>query len=129
MIRRCFGYEWIRYLGSGAICALVNNAVLIISDKAGIDYFGLLALSWGITGSIGYALRARLTWMGYSRFLAGVALGIPMTLACLVLFKSFLHLPMWQAAPATTVVMLFFNYISARLAILRAVVPRGVEPV
>ncbi len=123
--------EPLRYVGSAAICALVNNGLLIGADRAGIGYAGLLALSWGITGSLGYALHVRFTfrqavsWAGYGRFMLGVAMGIPLAFAFLALFKSGLHLPMWAAAPAMTAAMLVYNYAAARFAILRRLLPHS----
>lgn len=114
-----------RYLGSAVVTALVNNGVLIGADRAGFGYAGVLAWSWAITGSLGYLLHVRFTFRaahslgGYARFMFGVALGIPLAFAAIWAFKSGLGWPMWAAAPAATVVMVVYNYLAARLAILR----------
>jgi putative flippase GtrA len=113
-----------RYALSGAICAVVNNLVLIGADRLGLGYAGVLAASWGISGSLGYALHTRFTffaapsWMAYARFMAGVALGIPLAFVAIWCFRSGLNWPMWASAPSATIVMVAFNYFSARVAIL-----------
>ena len=118
-------HEPARYLGSAVVTALVNNVVLIGADRAGFGYAGVLAWSWAITGSLGYFLHVRFTFRaapalgGYLRFMFGLALGIPLAFAAIWVFKSGLGWPMWAAAPAATVAMVVYNYLAARLAILR----------
>jgi putative flippase GtrA len=114
-----------RYIASGVVCALVNNIILIGSHQLGLGYFGILAMSWAIGGSIGYALHSRLTFraaasmIGYVRFMTNVAMGVPLAFILLWLLLSALLWPMWAAAPASTILMFFFNYLGARIAILR----------
>ncbi len=130
MIARAVRTEPARYLGSAVVTALVNNLVLIAADRAGFGYVGVLGWSWAVTGTLGYALHLRFTfrappaWAGYARFMGGVALGIPLAFAAIWLFKSGLHWPMWAAAPAATVVMVGYNFLAARLAILRRLLGR-----
>ncbi|MBS0254995.1 MAG: GtrA family protein [Proteobacteria bacterium] len=131
MIETATSREPVRYLGSAVITALVNNAVLIAADRAGFGYAGVLAWSWAITGSLGYLLHVRYTFRatrslaGYARFMGGVALGIPLAFAAIWLFKSGLGWPMWAVAPAATLVMVIYNYLAARLAILRRLLRNG----
>jgi putative flippase GtrA len=124
MVRRIIRFEPARYTAVGAVMAAFNNLVFIFGDWAGLGYIGLMGLSWGLSGSVGYLLHSRYTfgashnWSAYGRFMGGIAMGIPLTLALLAALKSGLHLPMWIAAPVTTVGMFFYNYLSARLAIV-----------
>lgn len=113
-----------RYLSVGALVTVVNNLLLIGGDRAGLGYAALMALTWLVGGSLGYVLHARHTfrqrhgWAAYTRFMGGVALGVPLAWALLWLLHSVLALPMWLAAPLATVAMLAYNYAAARLAIL-----------
>lgn len=122
--RRLARFESARYLGVGACVAVLNNIVLIGGDRAGLGYGPLMALSWFVGGTTGYLLHARHTfrrahgWGAYARFMGGVALGVPLSLAMLAGLKSGLGLPMWVAAPANTLGMFAYNYFSARLAIV-----------
>lgn len=124
MIRLVIRFESTRYLISAGACALLNNVVLILGDRAGLSYPVLLALTWVLGGSLGYALHTRFTFdvspgLGaYARFMGGVALGVPTTALLLYFFGKLLMLPMWITAPTTTVIMVIYNYLNARLAIL-----------
>ncbi|MBW8784728.1 MAG: hypothetical protein JF593_08815 [Novosphingobium sp.] len=134
-MRRLTKREPARYLGVATACAVLNNVLLIAGDRAGLGYAGLMALLGLVSGTIAYLLHARITFAapltrgGYGRFMTGVLLAIPVAFACLAFFKSLLALPMWAAAPAATVAMFVFNYASARVAILRRLLPRRPEAV
>jgi putative flippase GtrA len=129
--RRLARFESMRYLGVGACVAGLNNIVLIAGDRAGLGYGPLMVISWLVGGTAGYLLHARHTfrrargWGPYARFMGGVSLGVPLAWAMLAGLKSGLGLPMWLAAPATTVGMLAYNYLSARLAIVWRAWRRG----
>lgn len=116
-----------RYLLNAAAVAVINNLVLILADGASLGYVPMIAFSWFVSGSLGYALHTRFTFRekavlsGYLRFMSGVAMGIPLAFAALYFFRSLLNLPMWSAAPAATVVMVIYNYLAARFAIRRRV--------
>jgi len=130
-IRALIDREPLRYLLCGGLCAVVNNIILIGGDGLGLHYALLTAISWALAGSLGYGLNARFTfrqpWRGraYLRFMGGVALGVPLSLALLALFVSLLRLPMWFAAPASTLLMMVYNYANARLAIMRRLLGKG----
>lgn len=134
-LRSTLDREPARYVGVGAACAVLNNVLLILGDHAGLGYPGLIVLLGLGSGTIAYLLHARITFAarfsrgGYVRYMTGVLLAVPVAFACLAFFKSLLALPMWAAAPAATVAMFVFNYASARVAILRRLLPRRAEPV
>lgn len=115
----------LRYAVNGAICALINNAILIVGDWLGGGHLFLVFLTWLVGGSAGFALHARVSFRaeagrtGYVQFMAGVALGMPVAYASILLLTVILHLPMTLAAPIATVVMILYNYVNARLAILK----------
>lgn len=112
-----------RYLIGGAICALLNNLILIIGDRLGFGYVPLTGLTFVITGTVGYHLHCWFTfrqigsWTGYLTFMVGLAFGVPVALLLLALLCSFAELPMWLAAPTLTVLMILYNYANARLCI------------
>ena len=114
-----------RYLVSGGLCAIANNILLIAGGRAGMNTFELTLLSFMMIGTVGYlahvlfTFRQSLTWRGYGRFMIGVALGIPVAYAVLTLLRDLLGLPMLIAAPTATVILLTYNFLSARLAIMR----------
>jgi len=119
------GRQPARYLVSGGICALANNALLIAGARAGLGIFELTLLSFLVIGTAGYVAHVHFTfrhapgWRSYARFMAGVALGIPAAYAVLALLCDGLRMSMLYAAPIATVALLVYNYLSARLAIMR----------
>ncbi len=123
-MRIAVGTEQQRYLVGGAVCAILNNVILIGGDAFGFGYGVLTFLTFLITGTVAYRLHCWFTfrevgrWTGYLQFMAGIALGVPVTLLLLALLCSLLGLPMWIAAPVLTVLMLLYNYANARLAIV-----------
>ncbi|HMI18415.1 MAG TPA: GtrA family protein [Sphingomonas sp.] len=122
------GRQPARYLISGGVCALANNALLIGGARAGLGILELTLLSFLVIGTAGYVAHVHFTfrqapgWRSYARFMAGVALGIPAAYAVLALLCDVLHVSMLAAAPIATVVLLVYNYLSARLAIMRRLV-------
>lgn len=117
--------QTVRYLTIGALCAAANNALLIAGARAGLGVLVLTLLSVMSIGSFAYVAHARFTfrqiasWRSYRRFMAGTALGVPVAYAVLALLYDILHLPMTIAAPTATIVLLVYNFLSARFAIMR----------
>lgn len=113
-----------RYATVGAVCALIHNLVMIGSDFAGLHYLPATLLSFAIVTPLGYALHCRYTFRRdhsterLLRFLAGVAVGYPISLALMVLFCSGLGLPVLVAAPLATIALFLFNYAAAHWAIV-----------
>jgi len=124
MIGRLTRFEPARYLMVGGSVALVNNIVLIGGDRLGLHYTPLIVATWAIGGTLGYLLHSHFTfraahgWAAYVRFMGGVALGTPIAWMMMAGLKSGMGLPMWIAAPAVTLGMVLYNYLSARAAIL-----------
>jgi len=119
------GRQPARYLVSGAFCAIANNGLLVAGADAGLSVLELTFLSFLVIGSAGYLAHVYFTfqqaasWRSYARFMAGVAFGIPIAYAILSLLCDGLRMPMVFAAPIATMVLLIYNFISARLAIMR----------
>ena len=119
------GRQPARYLISGGACALANNALLIAGARAGLATAELSLLSFAIIGTAGYGAHVHFTfrqkagWRSYARFMAGVALGVPVAFMLLLLLRDVMQVPMVLAAPIATIVLMAYNYISARLAIMR----------
>lgn len=114
-----------RYLTVGATCAVAHNAIMIGADFAGIHYFPATLLSAAVVTPLGYFLHCCFTFRqapslaGFLRFMAGIAVGYPLSLALMALFCSGLHWPVLVAAPLTTILLFLFNYASAHWAIVR----------
>lgn len=113
-----------RYATVGAACALTHNMIMIGSDLAGLHYLPATLLSFAVVTPMGYALHCHYTFRqsrsaaSFLRFVAGVAVGYPISLALMVLFCTGLGLPVFVAAPLATVALFVFNYASAHWAIM-----------
>jgi len=124
------GGEQQRYLIVGAICAVLNNVILIGGDWLGLNYVMLTGLTFVITATPVYWLHCWFTFRhggnlaGYLIFMSGCAIATPVALLLLAILHSLLGLPMWIAAPVTTVLMIIYNYCNARMAILRRMLGR-----
>src|SRR5438477_3084227 len=94
-----------RYLTVGVICAVTNNAVLILGDLAGGHYVPLTFACFAITTPLGYVLHASFTfrehysWRAFVRFAAGAATGFPISFVLMVILCSGFGLPVMIAAP------------------------------
>ena len=114
-----------RYVSVGVLCAITHNLIMIGADLAGLHYFPATLLSFAVVTPLGYSLHCRFTFRkahsldGFLRFMAGIAVGYPLSLALMVLFCSGLSLPVFVAAPLATVALFVFNYVSAHWAIVR----------
>ena len=114
----------IRYIGVALLSAVIGNAIMIGGDAAGVAYPVLVIVSWTVTGSLAYALHAMVTFQAeiasgsWLRFMAGNAMTVPAWMLIVGLGKV-LGWPMALSAPVATVVMFGYNYLNARLAILR----------
>lgn len=114
-----------RYLTVGALCALIHNLIMIGSDFAGVHYLPATLISFAVVTPLGYFLHCRFTFRrahsleGFLRFMAGIAVGYPLSLALMALFCSVMGLRVLIAAPLATGVLFVFNYLSAHWAIVR----------
>lgn len=119
----------LRYLAVGGSCALVNVAVLVVGEAAGLPLWGVIALSFGLVCAVGYALHAMVTfaaplaWGGFVRYVAAMAAGLPVSAALLWLFARALGWPMPIAASCATVATLALNFVASRWAVLRPTHP------
>jgi len=123
MPRYAPGLKQVRYMFVGGICALINNTVLIGGDWLGFGYVVLAVAGFSAASSTGYLLHSLFTfrrkpgWAGYFGFMGGAALGIPVSLFILTIFRSGLEWPMWIAAPGMTAVMIIYHYCNAVLMV------------
>lgn len=127
-MRRADSQRAVRYLVGGALCAILNNLILIAGSYLGFGYVGLAVAGYAITGTFGYVFqslitfRRQLRWSSYSLFMSGSLLGLIASIAILYVLCTLLSLPMWIAAPLLTGVMLIYNYISAKFSTMRRII-------
>lgn len=108
------------YLSIGALCALLNNVIMIGGDWLGFHYTMLNLLAFCIVNSLGYILHAHATFAttismgGYIRFMLGCANGFLLSMALFFLFCTIVQWPMAVASPLVTVLLLVYNVCIAR---------------
>lgn len=113
-----------RYFGGAVICALINNAILISGDAIGLPDLASVLVAWFVGGSVGYLWHCLVTFKQpliprfYGQFMIGMTIGIPLTWLSILFFRHVVGWPMTLSSPATTVVLVLYNYLNARLAIL-----------
>jgi hypothetical protein len=116
------------FFGGSVLCAAINNLILIVGDLLGLHYSLLLVVCHFTSSSLGYVYHCRVTFdqamhlNGYARFVAGIWLGLPVSLALIALMVDWLDLAMVIAAPGMTVIMFGYHYLVARLAINRRII-------
>jgi len=112
-----------RYALGGAICAVLNNVIMIGLDRVGVDYRISLLITFAITAPLGYIFHSAVTfqkarnWERLRRYSIGTLSGFFVSAALLFIFCTELRLPVAIAMPITTVLLFFYNYVLARWAI------------
>ncbi len=107
----------------GAVCLAINNVILIGGERLGVHYLPATLFCYVFVGGFAFVCHAKLTfrtmpsWRGYLRFQAAQATGAVLTLAMLFALRGLLDLPMWVAAPAATLAMFVYNFVSTRWAV------------
>jgi putative flippase GtrA len=115
--------QTVRYAALGIVCALGHCAVMIAGDFAGYSYVTMTVIAYFCVTPFAYLGHAACTFneeisvRGFLRFASGVALGFPLSFLSMAIFCSGLGMPVVIAAPATTVVLFLWNYVSAHWAI------------
>jgi putative flippase GtrA len=114
-----------RFLAVGGACALLHNVVMIAGDLVGWHYAASSVVSLVVVTAFGYWLHSRwtyrdaqLSWASFTRYAAAVSANFPLSLAGLFVFVDLLGIPVLVAAPATTVILLAFNYVANRWALM-----------
>jgi putative flippase GtrA len=112
-----------RYLVIGAVCAALNNVILICGDAAGLHYVASILLTFTLVLPASYLAHARwtfdvtLSWTAFGRFVLGSFASLFVASFTIWAFRGALFLPMIIAAPLATVTMTVYNYIMTRWAV------------
>jgi putative flippase GtrA len=113
-----------RYTIAGAICAVLNNLLIIGGDLLGISYVAMSVAAFVLVTTLGYLMHTRFTFReprsvrGLVRFSSGVATGFPLFILLMAILCTGLGMPVALATPLSTVVLYVWNYALAHWAIL-----------
>jgi putative flippase GtrA len=112
-----------RFLLFGALCAALNNALVIGLVGAGFGPFAASLLAFPPVLTLGFALHSRLTFetsmspAALWRYALAMATNFPAWSASLFILCDLLGAPVAFAAPSTTAPLVAWNYLSARRAL------------
>jgi putative flippase GtrA len=113
-----------RYVIVGGLCAILSNATVIVLARHGFGSIVASVIAFGPMLLIGYALHAFFTFgtqptrLSFRRYALAMLANFPLWAASLGLFSDLLKIPVAIVAPATTLIIFLWNYISARWAFL-----------
>lgn len=116
------GMSLIRYLVVSGLCALLNNASVIVLVDCGFGSITATIIAFGPVLLIAYLLHALFTFgsqpthVSFSRFAFLMALNFPLWIAGLYLLSDIVRLPIFIAAPSTTVLIFVWNFASTKWA-------------
>ncbi len=112
-----------KYLLVAVGCAGLHNAIMIALDALHVHYGLSLIISAAVLIPVGYWLQGRVTfatdssWASFWRYAMVMIVNTPMSFIALWLSYDRGGLPMWIAAPVSTVILLIWNYISSGWAL------------
>jgi putative flippase GtrA len=113
-----------RYIIIGGVCALISNILIIGFARSGFNYFLATCLAFGPVLLVGYALHTSFTfetsasWLSFGRYTLSMLVNYPVWFASLYLFCNLFGVSVTIAAPATTIILFIWNYLSAGWALL-----------
>jgi putative flippase GtrA len=114
-----------RFILVGLVCALVHNVIMLAADRLGLHYVMSCGISYVVVVVLGFALHVHFTFQQQARFdqfwryALSMAANFPATLALLFLMCDMAGWPVAIAAPVATVVMMAWNFVASRWAIVR----------
>ena len=107
------------HLVIGAICALFNNVLIIGLAWRGFGYFSATFIVFLPSLLLGYFLHCFFTyrsspnWFSLIKYAFSMLVNQPLWFFALYCFVDLLRAPIEVAAPLTTLLLFFWNYISA----------------
>lgn len=116
--------EPLRYLVVGVFCAVLNSIILIGGDALGIHYIVSNIAAFAIVSTLAFILHARRTfavamnWSRYGRFMVGLISAFVISTALYALIYDALNVPMVIASPLITGLIMAYNYLAARFAMV-----------
>jgi len=121
----------IRYIAVGAICAAMNNILLIGLCAVGFNWLSSAFIVCGPIIVVGFVLHTFITFKtkatlgAFLRYSAALLANYPILIIGLFLLCDILHLPVLVAGPVTTIALFAWNYVGTRWAIFKPTSPRA----
>ena len=114
-----------RFLLIGGICAALNNALVIGLSFAGFGPLAASLLAFPPVLASGFALHSLLTFetamskAKFVRYALAMTANFPAWSASLFILSDLFGAPIAYAAPATTVLLIAWNFLSAQWALTK----------
>ena len=105
------------------LCVAAHLVIMIGGDLLGAHFVLSTTVSFVTCVLIGYSLHSRFTFIremsfaGLLRYALAMAFNFPLSIIAVWFFYELLGQPMIIAAPASTLVMTLYNFITSRWAI------------
>lgn len=119
------------YLGVAVACVISNNIFLISLDAMGVYYVVNVILSAMVMIPLSYALHLHFTYelshqtQGFWRYAMVQIVNTPIAVLLFFLIHDQLGLAMLWAAPAVTILMFIYNFVSSYWAVALGRTPRS----
>ena len=113
----------LHYAIIAALCAALHFAVMMAGDALGCHFAVSVTVSFAACVIVGFLLHCRFTFAvvpqpnGLLRYTAAMALNYPLTLWIIWVLHEALGLAMLIAAPASTLLLTVYNFLSSRWAV------------
>jgi putative flippase GtrA len=113
-----------RFVLVSGVCALLSNVLVISFAQVGLGYIAASLLAFGPVLLVGYALHSLVTFgtpvsqLSFIRYTLAMAANFPLWIGLLFVFCDVFKVAVAIAAPATTLLIFLWNYLSAKWAFL-----------
>lgn len=114
----------LRYTGVGAICAALNNVLIIGGSFLGVGFVVTSVFAFVVVTPLGYFMHTNFTFRrspsvgNLLRFYSTTASGFPVFIVLMSIFCNGFGTPVFIATPLATVALYFWNYALAHWAVL-----------
>jgi len=115
----------VRFAIVGLVCAVTHLAIMLAGERLQFHYALSCAVSYVVVVVLGFALHVRFTFQqqasfaAFWRYAVSMAANYPLTLALLFVMCDIAGWPVAIAAPAATALMIVWNFMASRWAIMR----------
>jgi putative flippase GtrA len=114
-----------RFALVGLACAAAHNVIVLVADRWHIHYALSCVMSYVVVVVLGFMLHVHFTFQqaptmaSFWRYCISMAANYPITLALLFLMCDIAGWPVAVAAPTATVLLVAWNFLASRWAIIR----------
>jgi putative flippase GtrA len=123
-----------RYTVVSAACMVLQLSMIVGISAIGVHYIIATAVAFAIVCVVGYQLHARWTYdvpiqrHGFARYIVAMMLNLPLSILLIWIGHSLLRFPIATAALFSTGVLVMWNFVAARWALVLPNSARGRQP-